>query len=111
MAQSLDEDEHLKQKVHNICQVKGLGLITGLGVIAETNRFKMIRHKSQLVSYAGYDVVERQSGSSVLGKACIRKIKCLIRKMPKKWQRSKEVGRSQCLPTLDDHAKKQKLLR
>jgi len=73
MAQSLDQDGQLKKKVHNICQVKGLGMITVLAVIAETNGFKLIRHKSQLVSYAGYDVVERQSGSSILGRTRISK--------------------------------------
>lgn len=69
----LDKDEQLKKKVDNICEVKGLGPITVLGIVAETNGFKLIRHRSQLVSYAGYDVVERQSGSSVLGKTRISK--------------------------------------
>lgn len=73
MKQQLGQDESLKQQVDNICQVKGLAWITVLGIIAETNGFKLVRHKSQLVSYAGYDVVERQSGSSINGKTRISK--------------------------------------
>ena len=73
MEQQLDQDTDLKKQVDNICQVKGLGWITVLGIIAETNGFKLVTHKSQLVSYAGYDVVQRQSGSSVNGKTRISK--------------------------------------
>ena len=47
--------------------------MTAITIIAETNGFELITHKSQLVSYAGYDVVERQSGTSVYGKTRISK--------------------------------------
>lgn len=67
------QDAELSQKIDNICTVKGLGAITVLCVIAETYGFELIRRKSQLVSYAGYDVVERQSGSSIKGKTRISK--------------------------------------
>lgn len=73
LSQSIDQDSDLKQSIDNICQVKGLGWITVLCIIAETNGFKLVTHKSQLVSYAGYDIVERQSGSSVNGKTRISK--------------------------------------
>ena len=73
LRQHLDQDRVLKHHIDNICQVKGLGWITVLCIIAETNGFKLVTHKSQLVSYAGYDVVERQSGSSVKGKTRISK--------------------------------------
>ncbi len=69
----LEQDEQLQQKVEQICQIKGLGWISVLSIIAETNGFQLVSHKSQLVSYAGYDVVERQSGSSVKGKTRISK--------------------------------------
>ncbi|MBK6931929.1 MAG: IS110 family transposase [Saprospirales bacterium] len=42
-------------------------------IISETNGFELIENKAQLVSYAGYDVVERQSGSSIKGKTRISK--------------------------------------
>lgn len=73
MGQLMGQDEQLQHKVEQICQVKGLGWITVLSIIAETNGFQLVDHKSQLVSYAGYDVVERQSGSTVNGKTCISK--------------------------------------
>ena len=73
LLQSLEQDSTLKQHIDNICQVKGLGWVTVLSIIVETNGFKLVTHKSQLVSYAGYDVVERQSGSSINGKTRISK--------------------------------------
>ena len=41
--------------------------------MAETNGFELIRNKSQLASYAGLDVREKQSGTSVKGKPRISK--------------------------------------
>ena len=67
------EDEQLNQRIENITTIKGVGFMTAITLIAETNGFELIKHKSQLVSYAGYDVVERQSGSSVKGKTRISK--------------------------------------
>lgn len=71
--QNYAEDADLKQRVDNICIVKGLGLLTVLTVIAEANGFELIMNKNQLVSYAGYDVVENQSGTSLKGKTRISK--------------------------------------
>ena len=42
-------------------------------ILAETNGFKLFTSRAQVVSYAGYDVVERQSGSSIKGKTRISK--------------------------------------
>jgi transposase len=66
-------DKPLQERVNNICSIKGIGLITALIVIAETNGFDLIENKAQLVSYAGYDVVENQSGTSLKGKTRISK--------------------------------------
>jgi transposase len=49
------------------------GLSTAVTVVAETNGFNLIRNARQLVSYAGLDVVQKQSGTSVRGKAHISK--------------------------------------
>lgn len=35
--------------------------------LAKTNGFELIRNKRQLASYAGFDVREKQSGTSVKG--------------------------------------------
>lgn len=67
------QDADLQKRIDNICSVKGLGLLTVVTVIAETNRFDLIENKNQVVSFAGYDVVENQSGTSLRGKTRISK--------------------------------------
>ena len=42
--------------------------MTAVKIIGETNGFNLIRNKKQLVAFAGYDVVTKDSGSSVKGK-------------------------------------------
>ena len=54
----------VKEKVQNICQIKGVGLLTLAAVLAEINGFELFRNYKQLVSFAGFDVVERESGMS-----------------------------------------------
>lgn len=66
-------DKFIKHKIDEICKVKGLGLITVATIIAETNGFVLFTSRGQLVCYAGYDVVERESGSSLKGKTRISK--------------------------------------
>ena len=51
----------------------GVGLLTAATVLGETNGFELIRNKRQLASYAGLDVKEKQSGTSVKGKPRISK--------------------------------------
>lgn len=73
LVQSVANDPELQQKLDNICTIKGIGLMTAITVVAETNGFDLIENKGQLVSYAGYDVVENQSGISLKGKTRISK--------------------------------------
>jgi transposase len=56
-----------------ICSLPGIGVLTAAIVLAETNGFELIRNKRQLTSYAGLDVIEKQSGISVKGKTRISK--------------------------------------
>lgn len=67
----IEKNEPLKKKLEYVCSIKGMGLISAVTIIAETNGFHLIRNKKQLVSYAGLDVVEKQSGISVQGKTRI----------------------------------------
>ncbi|MCB0478967.1 MAG: IS110 family transposase [Crocinitomicaceae bacterium] len=69
----IEREDWLREKMERIQTIKGVGLMAAAVVIAETMGFKMIRNRKQLVSYAGYDVVERQSGTSVVGKTRISK--------------------------------------
>lgn len=66
-------DHELYAKIQKLETIKGLGFTTIAAVIAETQGFALITSCKQLASYAGFDVVERQSGSSVLGKTKISK--------------------------------------
>ena len=69
----VNEDSDLKQVINNITTIPGVGELTAVIVLAETNGFELIRNKSQLSSYAGLDVKEKQSGTSVKGKPRISK--------------------------------------
>jgi transposase len=66
-------DEQMRQVVVLICSLPGVGLLTAATVLGETNGFDLIRNKRQLTSYAGLDVREKQSGTSVKGKPRISK--------------------------------------
>ncbi len=58
----IKQDKDLSAKVANITAIKGVGIISVATVIGETNGFAQVEKQGQLVSYAGYDVVEKQSG-------------------------------------------------
>jgi transposase len=72
MKNLIDSDEVMQQKVSNICKIKGIGMLTAATILAETNGFELFKNYKQLVSYAGFDVVERESGTST-GKTKISK--------------------------------------
>lgn len=67
------KEEVFFTKVNLIVQsVKGLGVLSVLTTVAETNGFEEFESAKQLTSYAGYDVVESSSGKYV-GKTKISK--------------------------------------
>jgi transposase len=68
----MKRDPELAQKTKQITKVKGIGILTLATIIAETNAFNLFKNQRQLVSYAGYDIVENQSGKHV-GKTKISK--------------------------------------
>ena len=69
----INTEEEVKQIVLLICTIPGIGLLTAATILGETNGFELIRNKRQLTSYAGLDVKEKQSGTSVKGKPRISK--------------------------------------
>lgn len=71
--QAVEQDPALKERIDKVCQVRGLALVTVTTVVAETGGFELFTSQSQLASFAGYDVVERESGSSIKGKTRISK--------------------------------------
>ncbi|MFD2514810.1 IS110 family transposase [Pontibacter locisalis] len=67
----LQEEGWLQERVNKLLTIKGVGLMSLVIVLAETQGFALISNAKQLTSYAGFDVVERESGSSVRGKTRI----------------------------------------
>ncbi len=59
---TIESDELLNQKYELFKPLKGVGLMSFAVVVAETNGFALFKNQRQLVCYAGYDVVENQSG-------------------------------------------------
>lgn len=57
-----EQDKEFSQRVKNIEAVKGLRLLTIVTVLCETNGFTQFNNIRQVVSYAGLDIAERQSG-------------------------------------------------
>jgi transposase len=69
----IKSDEEVQRIVILLCSISGIGKLTASTVLGETNGFNLIRNKRQLASYAGFDVIEKQSGTSVKGKSRISK--------------------------------------
>jgi len=65
-------NKEVSDKVKAICEIKGVGILTIAVILAETNGFALFKNIPQLVSYAGYDVIEDQSGKHI-GKTKISK--------------------------------------
>lgn len=66
------EDDVFYKRISHLCSIYGVGVLTAATVIAETNGFELFTSLKQLTSYAGYDVVENQSGKRA-GKTRISK--------------------------------------
>lgn len=66
-------EEWLAEKVKKILTIKGVGLMTVAVILGETQGFEFVQNIRQLCSYAGYDVVQRESGTSISGKTRISK--------------------------------------
>jgi transposase len=68
MQQVVKAEPWLQEKLNYICSIPGVGFVTAITVMGETNGFNLTRNKRQLVSYAGLDVVVKDSGTSVKSK-------------------------------------------
>ena len=66
LAALLAAEPELVRKLAHLTSVPGIGLTTAIVVVAETNGFILVENERQLASYAGLDVVQRQSGLSAL---------------------------------------------
>lgn len=69
----IKQKEELNNNINLVCSIPGISVLTAATVLAETNGFELIKNKRQLTSYAGLDVKEKQSGTSIKGKPRISK--------------------------------------
>ena len=69
----IETNDEVKKIIVLLCSIPGIGMITAATILGETNGFNLIRNRRQLTSYAGLDVKEKQSGTSVRGKTRISK--------------------------------------
>jgi len=70
--QLINEDSVMKEKIKHLTSIKGVGFLTAVTIVAETNGFALFKNQRQLASYCGYDVTENSSGNRV-GKTRISK--------------------------------------
>lgn len=73
IATIVNADAEISRSVKLITSIPGIGPLTAAVIIAETRGFELIRSRKQLASYAGFDVKEKESGTSVKGKPRISK--------------------------------------
>jgi transposase len=64
LAALLAAEPELARKLAHLTSIPGIGLTTAIVVVAETTGFVLVENERQLASYAGLDVVQRQSGLS-----------------------------------------------
>jgi transposase len=59
----ISSDAVMQAKFNKVCKLYGISILSSATIVAETGGFVLFNNYKQLVSYAGYDVVENQSGS------------------------------------------------
>lgn len=69
----INQDEQVYNLVMLLGSIPGIGLLTATIILSETHGFDLIRNRKQLTSYAGLDVKEKESGTSVKGRPRISK--------------------------------------
>lgn len=73
MDQLTRQDQVLGQQLERLISIPNIGKTTARTILAETAGFALFNNRSQLIKYAGLDVVERESGTSVRGRGKISK--------------------------------------
>lgn len=67
------QDEQLDVQMNRLQTIPQVGPTTAASILAETGGFQLFESRQQLVKYAGMDIIERQSGSSVRGRSRLSK--------------------------------------
>ena len=58
----IENDAKLNRKWKQVEPILGVGMLSFATIVAETNGFVLFSNQRQLTKYAGYDVIENQSG-------------------------------------------------
>jgi len=58
----VEQDTEVKRKLLKVMSIPGVGFLTAVIVVAETDGFALIKSRKQLVSFAGLDVKIKESG-------------------------------------------------
>ena len=58
----VENDMELKSRILKVTTIPGVGFLTAVIIIAETDGFELIKSIKQIVSYAGLDIKIRESG-------------------------------------------------
>ncbi|MEM6768953.1 MAG: IS110 family transposase [Bacteroidota bacterium] len=66
-------DEVLSRGLKVLKSMPGVQLVTACVLMAETDCFALFSNRNQLIKYAGLDVVDKQSGTSVKGRSKVSK--------------------------------------
>lgn len=64
LAQVVAAEPELARKLAYLTGIPGIGLVSACIIVAETSGFALVENERQLASYAGLDVVQRQSGAT-----------------------------------------------
>ena len=56
-------DSAFYDQILRICTIPGIGFMTVICIVAETNAFALVKNARQLASYAGLDIQHNQSGA------------------------------------------------
>lgn len=59
----LANDKEISEKIDRLLTIPGIGKLTAINLVCETNGFSEFNSIKQLESYAGLDIIENQSGS------------------------------------------------
>ena len=63
MQELVSKNEELKRKIGYMMSIPGISFISAATVVGETLGFESIVNAKQLTSYAGYDIILRESGN------------------------------------------------
>jgi transposase len=62
ITQLVKADTELRERIDKITTIKGMGMMTAVIILCETNGFQMFNNIRQVVGYAGLDVEMKESG-------------------------------------------------